>query len=297
MAWRLPMTGAMLLIHVLAGREVVTPGDLWSHWRAEPVAVVLVLLSGALYARGTHVLRRRGVVQAVSPRRVGAFAGALVALWIAVASPLDAVADSLFTGHMVQHLVLTSIAAPLWAYAAPVVPMMWGVPRGVRLGSGRAWRGTGARVMAVLGAPAVAWGAHTAALWVWHLPGPYMAALRDPVVHALEHASFFGTALLVWWVILRPFRHSRDAGGAAVAVAFGTMMQGSLLGALLTFSRTPWYPSQSVAAAAWGLSPIDDQQLAGLVTWIPAGLIYLGVVLALAHRWLRESPPLAATLH
>src|SRR6185437_2213912 len=113
-----------------------------------------------------------------------------------------------------------------------------------------------------------AWALHTVALWGWHLPGPYDAALASAPVHALEHSCFYLTALLMWWVALRPLRgHGGIAGSLFVLVA--TMAQSGALGAILTFSGTPWYYTQSAGAALWHLTALEDQQLAGLIMWIP----------------------------
>jgi len=135
---------------------------------------------------------------------------------------------------------------------------------------------------------------HVATLWAWHLPGPYQAALASDAVHAAEHASFLGTAVLFWWVVLsRPGRR-RLAPGFAVLYLFAAALQGSALGALLTLAPAPLYPLQAAAAQVWGPGPLADQQLAGLIMWVPADLVYLGAAGALFMGWLlsleRASP-------
>ena len=134
---------------------------------------------------------------------------------------------------------------------------------------------------------------HGAAIWIWHAPALYQATLTSDFVHALQHLSFFGTALLFWWTII----HAHAPGGRARAVSFGTAvlllfgtaLHSGALGALLTFSRALWYPAYGSTARAWGLNPVEDQQLAGLVMWIPATFAYLIAALFLFAGWLRAS--------
>jgi len=281
----------MLLLHAASAQAPVTPAALWHSWHAEPTALALVAISGALYAVGYRRLQRRGARHAASHARAALFYAGLVTLWLALGSPLDALAESLFAGHMLQHVVLIAVAAPLVVLGVPLVPVLWGLPPRARRTLGRAWNAARLpRLFAWLTTPLVAWGVHAVALWGWHLPGPYTAALAHPTVHALEHASFFATALLMWWVTFRPLYHPRDTGAGAIGVAFGTLMQSAALGALMTFSTSPWYPVQSSGAAAWGLTPLTDQQLAGLIMWIPPGFVYLAAILALVYRWVRASP-------
>ena len=117
-------------------------------------------------------------------------------------------------------------------------------------------------------------------MWAWHLPGPYQAALRSDGVHALEHASFFITALLFWWVLARPDYRRRLSFGADLIFLFTAAMQSGVLGALITFARQPWYPMHAEPASWWGLTALEDQQLAGLIMWVPASLAYLAAAAA-----------------
>jgi cytochrome c oxidase assembly factor CtaG len=139
----------------------------------------------------------------------------------------------------------------------------------------------------MLSDPRVAWILQTAALWGWHAPGPYQAALASSTVHALQHLSFLGSAMLFWWALVYG-KHGRRAYGIAVLAVFTTAVQSSILGALLTFAPAPWYPAYIEATAAWGLNPLQDQQLAGLVMWVPAGGLYTLASLAFLALWLQE---------
>jgi cytochrome c oxidase assembly factor CtaG len=129
---------------------------------------------------------------------------------------------------------------------------------------------------------------HSAVLWAWHVPAFYQAALRHASIHALEHASFFVSALLLWWVLLTVGRARAEGYGVSALLTLAMVMHTGLLGALLTFAPRPLYPAYE-PATRFGLTVLEDQQLAGLLMWVPGGLIYLGLGLLLARAWLRDA--------
>lgn len=278
----------LALLHVTQ-EGPVTPAEFWHHWGGDSGALLSVLLIAVMYGAGVRRLwKSAGRNHVVSRAEVAAFYGGILTLLVALCSPLDAVADTLFSAHMLQHVLLIAVAAPLAILGAPLLPLLWSLPRGTRVGIGRTWNTTGMRgAGAALARPLPAWGLHTVALWAWHLPGPYSAALASAPIHALEHICFYVTGLLMWWVALRPLRgRGRVEGGIAgsVFVLAGTFAQSGVLGAILTFSGTPWYYAQSAGAGAWHLTALEDQQLAGLIMWIPAGFSYLIGILAVIRR-------------
>jgi putative membrane protein len=217
------------------------------------------------------------------------FAAGWAALVIALVSPLHALGSALFSAHMTQHEILISIAAPLLVLGRPIIPLLWAFPKEwrrsladlARLGSvRRAWN--------ALTTPSVAFALHAIALWAWHLPGPYQATLSSGLMHSLQHTSFIVTALLFWWTILGSSRGELGRG-RAILYLFVTALQTSALGALLTFAPSLWYPAYATTTTPWGLSPLDDQQLGGLIMWIPGSIAYLIAALVLFAAWLRES--------
>lgn len=242
------------------------------------------------YARGVRALwQRGGLGRVVSTRRVLCFGGAVAATALALFSPIDTVGEALFSVHMVQHLVLMMVAAPLFVLGDPMMACLWALPVHTRRTVGAWWRRS-VRLRAVWGTstrPVVAWIAHVATLWLWHMPALYERALLDERIHVVEHASFFVTALLFWWPLLRPHGR-RPHAPVAIAYLFAATLQGTILGALITLARHPWYTVHYGTTQAWGLSPLEDQQLAGLIMWVPAGLLYLGPVIWLAVRTLSE---------
>jgi len=133
------------------------------------------------------------------------------------------------------------------------------------------------------------WLAHAGTVWFWHAAGPYDAALENDFIHVAEHASFLVTAVLFWWIVIGGATRTPVSRGYGVLLVFAMAMQSVFLSVLLTFARTPWYSPYVKAAPTSGLDPLADQQLAGVIMWIPAGLVYLGAGLALAVAWLREA--------
>jgi putative membrane protein len=263
------------------------PYDLWSAWNPDPVLLLGLLLAAWAYQRG----QTGGPKRPVDTWRARCFALALVALGLALVSPLDAASSALAAAHMVQHLLLVLVAAPLLALSAPSSAILRGSPLAVRRAASR-WRrrlGLTHRNLRALAHPAVAWMAQVAVLWFWHAAVPYDAALASRPLHLLEHASFLVTATLFWHVVVGARGAGRVPNGLGVLLVFGMAMQSVLLSVLLTFARTPWYAGYTNTTAPWGLDPLTDQQLAGAIMWIPAGGIYLAAALALLASWLRAA--------
>jgi putative membrane protein len=185
-----------------------------------------------------------------------------------------------------QHEVLMLVAAPLLVLGRPLFASLWALPLSWRRIAGgwikRSWVRRGWQALTV---PLVAWAIHALALWIWHAPLLFQATLQSDLIHSLQHVSFLLSALLFWWAVLHGGRGWMGYGAATLYV-FTTSIHSGALGALLTFSSTLWYPTYRVSAAAWGLTPLEDQQLGGLLMWIPAGLVYLFAGLALIAGWL-----------
>jgi cytochrome c oxidase assembly factor CtaG len=195
--------------------------------------------------------------------------------------------ESLFSAHMVQHELMMVVAAPLLVLGHPFIAALWALPPAGRGAAGRIVRSALiCRIRDALTYPPLAWSLQGVALCVWHAPALFQRTLTSDAVHTAQHLSFLFTALLFWWVLAD---HRRRLGpGAAVLYVFGTALYTGGLGALLTFAGRPWYPAYAPTTAAWGLSPLEDQQLGGLIMWIPGGVSYLVAVLVILARWLRS---------
>jgi len=206
------------------------------------------------------------------------------ALAIALVSPIDEYADRSFALHMVQHELLMVVAAPLIVLGRPLEAFAWGSPRSVIAACASFARTRPARALwQMLTGSLSAWIVHAVALWTWHVPLFFKAALLSLPLHALQHTCFLVSALGFWWSTVGTREHA--PGGSSVASLFTTMLHTSALGALLTFAPTAWYTLAD--ASAFGLSPVEDQQLGGLVMWIPGGTAYMIAGLAIVRAWLR----------
>ena len=260
----------------LVAHALVGPDDMWRALPFDPLVMLGLVTAAVVYTFGSMRLRRVG---RWSLRRAAAFWAGTVALGVALLSPLDAVAETLFSAHMAQHLLLTVVAAPLLVVGRPVATWLAALPSGSRRTAARA-RAAIAFVPRVLRRPLVAFGVVTVAMWSWHAPTLYEAALVNEPVHALEHGSFLVASMLAWSVGLRRGRRdvSSAFGRALFLVAYA--LQGALLGALLVFASTPLYSVHRDGPALWGLTALQDQQLAGALMWIPPAAVYLVAIAA-----------------
>ena len=256
----------------------------------DPGVLAALGLAGVGYAGAVAIRWRRRRRLPVRRRHVVGFAAGLAVLVVALASPLDGLAAQRFAPHMVQHLLLMLVAAPLIVSGRPATVLLAAIPPGRRRALHRATSTGGWRALtAALAHPVVVWVLGTAALWAWHFPTLYDLALRNDAVHAVEHATFLGTAALFWGLVIGAGRRrSPTARPVALALTFATALASSALGAALTFATAPLYPVQAARAAAAGVSPLEDQQLAGVLMWVPPGVIYLVTMATLLVRWFNE---------
>jgi putative membrane protein len=272
------------------GGKPHTFSDLWYTWGRDPLIIAGLALTALLYWRGLHRVwsesaRGRGV------RRWEAWAFGLgwLALFVALLSPLHPWGEVLFSAHMTQHEILMLVAAPLLVLGRPLVPFLWALPARWRPAVGGLGKRKGVqRIWGALTNPLVAWAIHAVALWVWHIPVLFQATLRSDLIHTLQHLSFLGSALLFWWALIHG-RRGLMGYGAAVLYMFTTSVHSGVLGALITFARSTWYPAYAGSTTSWGLTPLEDQQLGGLIMWVPAGLVYIIAGVALMVGWMRES--------
>jgi putative membrane protein len=264
--------------------------DLARTWAFEPVVVACLALSGWLYALGVRKLWREAETgRGLRRWEAWCYAGGWFALFVALVSPLHPWGSVLFSAHMTQHEILMLVAAPLLVLGRPLIAFLWAMPIAWARALGNAAKaGWWQRVWRAMTNPFVAWAVHAAALWVWHIPALFQATLRSEWVHTAQHVSFLFSALLFWWAIVHA-RQGLMGYGAGVLYVFTTMLHSGLLGALITFAGTTWYPAYTGLTTSWGLTPLEDQQLGGLIMWIPAGLVYIVAGLALFAGWLKES--------
>lgn len=247
-----------------------------------------LVITAMLYGRGTARLLARTSAARRNRRAQGfAFWTGWAVLAVALLSPLHHLGETLLAAHMLQHELLMIVAAPLLVLGRPWMVSVWGLPRAWRPAVGRGMRKV-RPLWRLVSRLEIAWLLHAVAILAWHAPGLYQRTLDSDLMHALQHASFLLTGLLFWWSVLVAAPRRR-LHGLAIASLFSTMVYTGGLGALLTLARLPWYPAYGKAAPAWGLTQLEDQQLAGLIMWAPGGITYLLATLWLVLDWLRVS--------
>jgi putative membrane protein len=240
-------------------------------------ATVVLLLIALVYLRGWLHLRSMSL-HAVGGWRAAGFLLGLLLIWIAVALALASGDTHSLTIHMVQHLVLMSLAPPLIWLGEPVRLLLEGLPR--RVGETVALplfqRRLTRRLGTVLGHPALCWTAATVALAAWHIPAMLTLGMQSDTWHAIEHASFLSAGLLFWWPVVQPWpKSSADRGWSIVLYLFLATLPCDILSGFLVFSERVAYPVYLSTHRHSSLSVLDDQQFAGALMWTAVTIVYL----------------------
>jgi cytochrome c oxidase assembly factor CtaG len=266
---------AWLLSLCLTARPPVAPEGLWQAWSFAPVFVVPLALVLGLYG---WTLARQGRRESGMTMGPALFIGGWLLLAIALVSPLCRMAAALASAHMVQHVILVALAPPLLVLGA------WSrIPGLSAAGSPAAGlpvdtRATATRnhVLRMLSWPTAVSILYAVVIWASHVPLIYQAALKDATTHVVVTYGLVAVSVMFWRTVIDAALNPRaSSGGPALLAIFFAMVQTSLLGALLALSPTTWYPVFDGSVAIWGLTPLEDQQLAGLIMWVPMGAIYL----------------------
>jgi putative membrane protein len=270
--------------------EHLTPDQLWSAWTWEPWFLLPLALAVMIYVVGmSNIWRRAGAGRGIHAGRVVSFLGAVLALLVIFVSPLDALSEELFSAHMVQHMLLIFIVAPLLVCSDFPLALLWALPRNWAQSLGHKWNQSPipSRVWQVLTSPVSAWVQFTIVFWIWHASWLYEAALQNEVIHILEHVLFLATGILFWWVLFQPTEQKHRRYGIGVLYLFTTVLQSGILGALMTFASQPWYSSYAGSVRHWGLTSLQDQQLAGIIMWMIGGAVFTLLTIGYFAAWLR----------
>lgn len=274
-------------------------GAVLSSWPFEPVVLLGVELAAVLYVVGGTGLQHRHRGGTAGRWRAAAFWLGLLSILLALQSPIEIFARQLFWVHMVQHLLLMVVAAPLLALAAPWTRLWRALPLGLRRSVARPVflhpRLAGLRwTYQRLARPGVIWVLAAANLWLWHLPPLYDLTLRNHLVHHLEHALFLGLGLAFWAHVFdqHPFRAPLGPLARAAYVFFA-MVQSWGLAAILSFATSPFYAYSQLPSRPGGISALTDQQMAGGMMWVPGAITYSIAFIALLFQWLAEEDSLA----
>lgn len=261
-------------------------------WSFEPTVIVGLALAVGLYVRGWRRLRRRGRGgRILKPWRAWCYGAGLATVVLALLSPIGTFDSIFFFMHMTQHLLLIMVAAPLIWLGAPLIPTMWSFNRTTRRRLGRLFRDDNPvhSVFHFLTHPGIALPVFILVLFIWHWPPLYDAAQGRSWIHDLEHAMFLGSALLFWWPVVHPSGGRRRLSyGAGILYIFPAKIAGFVLGAALTLSTEPFYTTFLDSPSLWGLTPLGDQQLAGLLMWVVGGLLYIVPLLVLVLMMMRQ---------
>ncbi len=267
-----------------------TPGALLVAWSLRPDVLFVLIALGTAYTIGWCRLRKRGA-RVARPWRLVVYLAGLGSVALALLSPIEALASQLFLMHMVQHELLIMVAAPLLLLADPLPIILWGLPRNFRLGV-RRLLARGAMVRQILRSATwmpVAGGLFVVNLWAWHIPAAYEAALRNHLLHHMEHLSFFGTAVLFWWPIINPAPrlHGNLAYGFRILYVVIAAFPNVALGFTIAVTDRVLYPHYAAAPRLWDMSSLNDQALGGAIM-SEAGMMLLIPLLVLINRWLNH---------
>lgn len=267
-------------------------GPWWSAWNWEqPLVVTNLTILTLLYFTGLGRLWSRvGAGKTISCRQAISFVTGMGALFLALVSPIDVYSDELSWMHMIQHMMLMGVAAPLLVAGSPFLVSLWAMPLTWRRGFGtlkrRLERCRPARYL--LWQPVLMWTIFAFTLWIWHVPRFYEATLSDELFHDFQHFSFVAVSCLFWRVLLDPVSRLRLGRGVGVLYLFLTSLHATFLGVFMTISPQVWYPFYESRAPRWNLSALEDQQIAGLIMWMPACFVYAFIAALLLGWWLRE---------
>lgn len=261
-------------------------------WRLEVIAGLLLM--GTLYLRGWQSLRRREAHAHLSKGwRLAAYLGGLALVALALMSPIDVLGGQLFYMHMIQHLLLVMVAPPLLLIANPFPVIVWGLPQPARQKVAGLFAKPSAfrRVLRTVTPPGVAWMLFIALFLGWHDARAYNAALRFDWVHDLEHATFFGSAMLFWWHVTGagPKIHGRFSVGMRAAYLLITVPVNMLTGVTIAFSSEPIYTFYTTVPRLWNIGVMEDQMLGGVLMWIPGSMMYIvAALILLANKFRAE---------
>jgi len=283
----LQFAGGIAVEFISASAFGETAGTRSTAWTWSAYIIGPLLVTAMLYVLGLVRMWQKGVKPRPIP--ILCFAAGWLSLLVALDSPVHEISEQLFWVHMTQHEILMLISAPLLILSRPAAPFLFALPEhwrvpGANIGKAKLIQ----RAWLLVSAPMAAWLLHATALWIWHAPRLFDAALESEWVHAAQHISFLGTALLFWWTLFH--KHAGRLGyGGAILYVFTTAVHTSVLGALLTFAPRIWYAPYAQTTPLRGLTGLQDQQIGGLVMWIPAGTLLTVVALVLLATWMRHS--------
>jgi putative membrane protein len=261
-------------------------------WTLDPLLVVPLALALLIYAVGWTRLSKRSSTRP----RAALFLSGWTVLTLALVSPLHAAGERSFTMHMIEHELIMLVATLLLAMSSSGAVMAWGLPGPLRLSLGGSWKSPLQILWKRLTDPVTATAIQAVVMWMWHAPILFDRALESSGWHIAQHACFFASSLIFWWAMLHP---RRGGYGVSAACLFATSLIGGALGALMSLSSSPWYADYAAMGmtGVLDLDPLTDQRLAGLIMWIPGGMVHGVAAILLFYKWLKEADRAALPVH
>jgi putative copper resistance protein D len=260
--------------------------DLLTAWSFDPVLQVPLLLTLVAYLWAVRHVNEAHPGNPVPQRRVAAFVAGMLVMELALTSAIERYDTTLFSVHMVQHILLTMVAAPLLALGAPITLLLRFAKPDVR----KRWilPVLHSRVLRVISFPVVAWLLFAGVMWASHFSPLFNDALEHPLLHQFEHLLYVSSALLFWWPVVgvdpSPWRLPYPL---RMLYVFLQMPQNTFLALAIYSATAPLYAHYATLNLAW-VSPLDDQRLAGGLMWIGGDLLFFAAVVALAFAWMRQ---------
>ncbi len=263
------------------------PANFWTAWSFPLLPFLVLTTMLVLYVAGWRAAHRTRPRQ-LPPWRAVCFVAGIVSLWIAIASPIDALDDYLLAAHMIQHFILMSIAPPLIVLGAPMVPLLRGIPKALRPPLRLLFRARWLhRVVRFFLHPVSAWLLMNIAYLGWHVPAAFELTFRSEAIHQLEHACFFLTSIAFWWVVLAPWPSRRAwPRWTVIPYLLSADVLNTILSATLAFSGRVLYPSYLHAERVCFLTPLNDQIAAGAEMWVLNSVVFLAPAVVLTFRLL-----------
>jgi putative membrane protein len=262
-------------------------------WTLDPLLTLPLGVALIIYLIGWKRLAERA---SQSPRGATLFLSGWLVLTLSLVSPLHEAGERSFTMHMIEHELIMLIATALLAASGSGGVLAWGLPRPLRTALGGSWKSPVSAAWKRLTEPVTATAVQALVLWAWHAPPLFDRALDSFGWHIAQHSCFFVSSLLFWWAMFNP--RGRSSGyGVSAACLFATSLIGGALGALMSLSSSPWYADYAaMGMTGIGLDPTNDQRLAGLIMWIPGGLVHGAAAVVMFYRWLKSAEESHAAL-
>jgi putative membrane protein len=260
-----------------------------SNWNRDPFTIISLIMMMMIYLLGVRNAAHQSKKK--EHKKIVFFLSSMTFLIIALISPLDPLSDRLSSAHMIQHMVIMMLAAPLFVSSSPLYYTIWALPRflRVRLTPLTGWFFGKSSGRYFFYQPVILWIFFALTLWLWHFPQLYQAALLNRWIHDFQHICFFMVSCLFWRILLDPVHRFQLSTGLAILYVFTTSLHAMMLGAFMALSPKVWYRFYEGKTLSWNMDALEDQQVAGFIMWMPACSIYVLVTVFIFYQWMKKN--------